>query len=370
MSGCCHTVFSSWSGRYADNPRAISEELARRDPAAAQVWLLDAAAGPVPEHVRAVAPDGPEAIAALQEANRIVSNDVLAHAFAKHPATTYLQTWHGTPLKRIAFDVERWLFPDAKPYEVWLPRDVARWDLLVSPNRYSTDILRSAFRFDGEVIETGYPRNDLLLSEDAGAIRVRTRESLGLADDVTAVLYAPTWRDPDPFRLELDLYELRRELGDDCVILLRAHWLVATTVKQPAMPNCIDVSGYQDLRELYLAADVLLTDYSSVMFDFALTGKPMLFLVYDLARYRDQLRGFYFDFESAAPGPLLATTTDVVAALRGLDAHGERYAESYAGFRERFCHLDDGRASARVVDLLFGPGETSVAATAPVLALD
>ncbi len=370
VSGHRNIVFSSWSGRYADNPRAISEELARRGFTSEQLWLLDGAAGPVPEYVRAVAPDGAEAIAALQEASHIVSNDVLAHAFAKDPATTYLQTWHGTPLKRIAFDVERWLFPDAPQYVVWLPRDVARWDVLLSPNRYSTEVLRSAFRFDGEVIETGYPRNDLLVSPEAAGIRDRTRGALGLGEGVTAVLYAPTWRDPDPFRLELDVEELRRELGDDCVVLIRAHWLVAASVDPPSLPNCIDVSAYQDLRELLLAADVLLTDYSSVMFDFAITGKPMLFLVYDLAHYRDRLRGFYFDFEASAPGPLLASTHEVVTALRDLEAVADRFAEPYDAFRRRFGHREDGRASARVVDALFGTDDTVLPAPDPVLALD
>ena len=365
-----HIVFSSWSGRYADNPRAISEELVRRGWPVEQVWLLNEAAGPVPDHVRPVAPEGPEALAVLAEAPYIVSNDVLPHAFDKDPGTTYLQTWHGTPLKRIAFDVERWLFPDATQYETWLPRDVARWDVLLSPNAYSTGILRSAFRFDGQVIETGYPRNDMLLSPEADAIRARTRDSLGLSDDTTAVLYAPTWRDPDPFRLELDLEELRRELGDDCVILVRAHWLVAASVETPSLPNCIDVSSYQDLRELYLAADILLTDYSSVMFDFAVTGKPMLFLVYDLARYRDQLRGFYFDFEASAPGPLLATTADVVAAIRDVETISERFGERYAAFRERFCHREDGRASARVVDALFGTDDAMAVVADPVVVLD
>ncbi len=346
-------VFASWSGRYSDSPRAIAEELQRRGIPVVQHWLIDPeVAGPVPDEVSVTAPEGPDTEALLESAHLIVSNDVLAHAFAKSPHTHYLQTWHGTPLKRIAHDVERPRFKEARNYETWLPRDVARWDTLLSPNRFSTEVLRRAFRFEGEVIETGYPRNDVLSSPERDAIRARVRDELGIGEGVRAVLYAPTWRDADPFTLHLDLAALHRELGDECLVLLRVHWQVAATARVDAMPNVIEVSGHQDINELYLAADVLLTDYSSAMFDFAITGKPVLFFVYDLARYRDDIRGFYFDFENEAPGPLLATNEEVIAALRDLDAVVDRHADGFAAFRERFCHLEDGHASQRVVDAL------------------
>ncbi len=346
-------VFASWSSRYSDSPRAIAEELERRGVAFEQHWLIDpAVAGPVPGNLDVVEPEGPETEALLESADFVVSNDVLAHAFAKSPWTHYLQTWHGTPLKRIAHDVARPRFKEAKNYETWLPRDVARWDTLLSQNRFSTDVLRRAFRFEGEVLETGYPRNDVLSAPDRDAVRARVREELGIGEGARAVLYAPTWRDADPFTLHLDLKALRRELGDGCVVLLRVHWQVAATARIAAMPNVIEVSARQDINQLYLAADVLLTDYSSAMFDFAVTGKPVLFFVYDLVRYRDHIRGFYFDFEAEAPGPLLASNDEVIAALRDLDAVIDRYGEAFAAFRERFCHLDDGHASERVVDAL------------------
>ncbi len=351
MSG--PAVFASWSGRYSDSPRAIADELQRRGIPVEQHWLIESeVAGPVPGGVNLAAPEGPATEALLESAQLIVSNDVLAHAFAKSPETHYLQTWHGTPLKRIAHDVERPRFKEARNYETWLPRDVARWDTLLSPNRFSTDVLRRAFRFEGEVIETGYPRNDVLSSPARDAIRARVRDELGIGEGVRAVLYAPTWRDADPFSLHLDLEALRRELGEEWVVLLRVHWQVAATARIDAMPNVIEVSGHQDINQLYLAADVLLTDYSSAMFDFAITGRPVLFFVYDLVEYRDEIRGFYFDFESEAPGPLLASNAEVIAALCDLDAVVERHAEAFAAFRERYCHLEDGCASARVVDAI------------------
>ena len=112
----------------------------------------------------------------------------------------------------------------------------------------------------------------------------------------------------------------------------------------------------QDIRELYLAADVLLTDYSSAMFDFAVTRKPMLFFTYDLAEYRDVTRGFYFDFEARGPGPLLATTEEVGDAIENLDAVSAQHVQAYGAFYERYCALEDGAAAERVVRAFFGDG--------------
>ena len=113
-----------------------------------------------------------------------------------------------------------------------------------------------------------------------------------------------------------------------------------------------DVTAYPDITSLLLITDILITDYSSVMFDFATTGRPMLFFTYDLERYRDQLRGFYFDFETQAPGPLLATNAELIAAMRDIGQVAESYQQAQAAFTARFCPLDDGHAAARAVDCL------------------
>jgi CDP-glycerol glycerophosphotransferase len=317
------------------------------------VWVVGEATGPVPDRVATVLRGTAEHLAALEAARWIVANDTIHDPFRKAPGTTYLQTWHGTPLKRIAFDVARPAFAGHETYGAELALDVARWDALLSPNRFSTEVLRGAFRFRGEVLETGYPRNDLLLAPERGAIRAAVRERLGLPAGARAVLYAPTWRDDRPFELEFDLAAAAHALGEDHVFLVRAHWHSGATssVEGEAV---IDVTHHQDLRELYLAADVLVTDYSSAMVDFAVTGKPILSYVYDLPHYRDVLRGFYVDLEAEAPGPLLTTSAAVIAALADLDAVAAASAERYAAFRERFCHLDDGRASDRVLDAVFG----------------
>jgi CDP-glycerol glycerophosphotransferase len=174
------------------------------------------------------------------------------------------------------------------------------------------------------------------------------------------VMYAPTYRDHVVDRrgryrldLHLDLERLKQAVGDDTVILFRKHHYVADQVPTDADGFVRDVSKYPDGTELMLAADVLVTDYSSMMFDFANTGRPMLFFTYDLEAYGDEIRGFYVDYVATVPGPLLDTTDQVADALRDIDAVQADYAERYAAFSERFCELDDGRASERVVDRIF-----------------
>jgi CDP-glycerol glycerophosphotransferase len=348
-------LFESWHGRYSDSPRAISEELHRRGAAFEHVWAIaDPDTDVAPSWATVVRPDSLEYLAVLGRASYVVSNNTMPGYFRKKSQTTYLQTWHGTPLKRIGFDIARPAFRASRRTQSRLRRDVASWNVLISPNRFSTEILSRAFRYEGPVLETGYPRNDVLRSPAADQIRQQVRRSLAVEPEQTVVLYAPTWRDNDAFSSDLALSALADELGDRHVILLRAHHLVAATVAGSGHDHVRDVSRHAEVSDLYLAADVLITDYSSVMFDFAVTGKPMLFFTYDLAEYRDDLRGFYFDFEAEAPGPLLTTTASVVAALRGIDEVTRRYDAAYQAFRERFCHWDDGHAAARVAGAVFG----------------
>jgi CDP-glycerol glycerophosphotransferase len=291
----------------------------------------------------------------LESADVVVSSTHIELDWHKSPDSLYLQTWHGTPLKHIHFD-SLWAPPGRVAY---LTEDVRRWDYLLSPNHASTEVLRRAFGFTGEILETGYPRNDVLNGPRREEIRDRVRRQFGVPDGTTVVLYTPTWRDDvldargrQDFSLHLDLEEFGRRLGGDYFLLLRTHFLISAELPPIDGPGVRDVSAYPEVSDLYLAADVMVTDYSSTMFDFAVTGKPMLFYTYDLSDYRDRLRGFYFDFEAQAPGPLLRTSTEVVEALLALPAQQARYADAYARFQAKYCHLEDGKAAGRVIDRL------------------
>jgi CDP-glycerol glycerophosphotransferase len=356
-------LFISWKGKQCgDNPLGIAQELRRRGDDREHLWVVNDWSVPVPEGDQAVLRGTQEYYEALARSRYLISNDDMQLPFRKRDGQVYLQTWHGTPLKRIGFDISNPQFIMGTAYFDHLARDVAQWDLLVSQNPFSTPIMRRAFRYDGEICEYGYPRNDLLHRPDTPQLAARVRERLGLPPGKRVVLYAPTWRDNQVysngrryrFDMRLDLERAWNALGRDHVFLIRGHHQMADDVPAGMRPGfALNVSAYPDITELYLVADVLVTDYSSAMFDYAVTGRPMVFFTYDLAEYRDNLRGFYFDFEAEAPGPLLETSADVMAAVKDAESVALGYRDAYQRFAARFCPLDDGKAAARICDRLF-----------------
>jgi CDP-glycerol glycerophosphotransferase len=350
-------VFDSMFGKqYSCNPRAIFEELRRREPNLEFVWTSADGQFPPPEGARTVLKNSREHYEALARARVIVANSRMVPWYRKRDGQTYLQTWHGTPLKTLGFDLTTLTEYRGRGWEE-ITVDVAQWDVLISPNPYTTQIMRSAYRYEGEIWETGYPRNDLLNAPDAEERGTAVRAGLGIAPDKRVVLYAPTWRDDliigdgprRVYELALNVKRARAALGRDHVLLLRSHHFMATNRAWRGGDGfVVDVSDYPDIADLYLAADVLVTDYSSAMFDFAVTGKPMLFFAYDLERYRDEVHGFYLDLEAEAPGPVLRTSDEVVDALRAGARDG--HAAAYAAFVKTYCPYDDGFASAHAIE--------------------
>jgi CDP-glycerol glycerophosphotransferase len=356
-------VFISFKGKSCnDNPLGISQELRRRGDDREHVWVVNDWSVPVPDEAKAVLANTEAYWDALARSKYIISNDDMPARFEKRQGQLYVQTWHGTLLKRIGFDVENPQFISGTKYNEHLAKDVAKWDLVISPQPFSTPHMRRAFRYDGEILESGYPRNDVLCSGEAPALAATVRARLGLPAGKKVVMYAPTWRDNQyyasgryRFDFRLDLQDAYRRLGDDYVFLVRGHHQMADDVPEDIRPGfMLNVTAYPDISELFLVTDALITDYSSMMCDFAATGKPMVFYTYDLEDYRDNLRGFNFDFEAEVPGPLLATSPEVVTALGDLDAVAAKYRARYDAFAAKFCPLDDGKAGARACDRIFG----------------
>ena len=357
-------VFESWRGLYADSPRVLSERLGELEPALRRRWVTSGE-HPFPADVATVRRHTPAYFASLLSADALVANDIISRHLVKGPRVRYLQLWHGTPLKLIGHDERAHAYSGAGAHLRRMERDVAKWDFLVSPSPACTEIFRSAFGYDGEVWETGYPRNDPLRSPDAGARRREVRRRLGVADDAVVVLHAPTWRDDDKdaegrFRqsVALDPGPLAAALPEGSRLLVRLHRNVAA---RPDIDGATggasdgfvqDVSDHPDVSELYLAADVLVSDYSSVVYDFAVTGRPIVLFAPDLERYRDRVRGFYFDYEDWAPGPVTATSEELAAVLADLSGLRQAWNARYRAFVDRFCPHEDGRAGERVATRL------------------
>ncbi|MGV9267073.1 CDP-glycerol glycerophosphotransferase family protein [Kitasatospora sp. NPDC003701] len=367
-------LYDVFGGRgYADSPRAVHAELARRGEPLEHLWVVDDAQAELPAGVRAVRVWSPEWYRALATSRYLVGNTHFPDFLERRDGQVVVQTWHGSLLKRIAHDVENpWLADHG--YLEALDRETPQWSLLLSPSPFATPILRRAFRYRGEILESGYPRNDVLARPDA-ALAAAVRRRLGIPDGRRVVLYAPTWRedqqrgDGDGFRLDLriDLDHARRALGRDHVLLIRPHAHVREPLPGAGDGFVRDCGDYPDVQELLLIADVLVTDYSSIMFDFAITGRPVLFFTYDLEHYRDTLRGFSFDFEAQAPGPLVPTSAGLLDALRGLADDGSGppagHRERYRAFRATHCGLEDGAAARRVVDRMLDLGRAGARGT-------
>ncbi|MFI6445463.1 CDP-glycerol glycerophosphotransferase family protein [Kitasatospora sp. NPDC050543] len=343
-------------GHYADSPRAIHEELVRRGLPLEHLWGTDDLQADLPQTARGLRLWSPEWFEALATAKYVVTSAHLPDFFIRRPDQVVLQTWHGTPLKQIGHDFEKVWFTDAN-YLKQLDKEVPQWSLLVSGNTFSTPVLRRAFGFKGRILESGYPRNDVLFAADREKTAEQVRERLGLPEGKKVVLYAPTFREdrrrPNggyQLDLRLDLDMARAALAEDQVLLVRGHSVMCGQIPGAGDGYVWDVASYPDMAELLLIADVLVTDYSSSVFDFANTGRPIMFFTYDLEHYRDNLRGFSIDLEAEAPGPLVATSEELVAALGRIDEVAAEHAERYTAFREAYCDLDDGQAAARVVD--------------------
>ncbi|OOC56758.1 MULTISPECIES: bifunctional glycosyltransferase/CDP-glycerol:glycerophosphate glycerophosphotransferase [Nocardiopsis] len=354
-------VFDSYTGKqFSDSPRDMYEELQRRGVDTPMSWMVRNRQLTLPPGLTEVRHTSREYFEALARSEYIVSNAHLPMWFEKQPGQKVVQTWHGSMLKRIGFDIEHVQFASRNYYER-LKHETNQWDYLISPSPWATPILRRAFGFENEILETGYPRNDIFHRPERETLAEKVRERLGLPEGKKVILYAPTWRDDKFYSagkykldLHLDLQRLYDALGDDHVLLFRRHPNIVDRVPNVGKDFVFDVSAYPEIQELFLVTDILVTDYSSLMFDFANTGRPILFFTYDLEEYRDSLRGFYFDFEETAPGPLLRTTDEVVDAVRDIDRVQDTHRARYEAFVNQFCPLDDGKAAARVVEQVFG----------------
>ncbi|MFD4859669.1 bifunctional glycosyltransferase/CDP-glycerol:glycerophosphate glycerophosphotransferase [Streptomyces atratus] len=345
-----------WNRGVACNPAAIHAKALELAPHIRGVWVVSS------RHRDRMPPGIPYVIEgsraywrAMATATYLINNSSFPGGFTKRPGQRYLQTHHGTPLKTMGLDQR--VYP-ALTNGISFEKIVAhadQWDFSLSANPHTTEIWDRVYPSGYEHLNLGYPRNDIFFTatpEQTAAIRQR----LSLAPDRTVLLYAPTHRDyRKGFVPHLDLERLARELGPDYVVLVRAHYFYGRSTQLDGA-RVVDVTAYPSVEELCLVSDALITDYSSLMFDYACLDRPIISHAPDWAAYRAS-RGTYFDLLSGRPGDTpgaVATDEDeLLEVFRTGEWCSARTAELRAAFRERFCPYDDGHAAERVVRRLF-----------------
>jgi CDP-glycerol glycerophosphotransferase len=347
------------------NMLGVHHELGRRGTSLTRYWSVRDYSIPVPEGGIAVIEGTREWHEAIATSRYAMINVHQPDWFRKPAGQVLIETMHGYPYKVMGHEWwEKGGFPSGQIYS--FDRRAREWDYFISPASYATPLLRKAFLdpagAQAEVLEIGYPRNDVLQSDEAAEIRDRVRKSLGIEDGQIAVMYAPTFRDymsADDMAAEriefLDVEKASRDLGRGYTLLVRGHAFNARAGGfQAAGDRIIDVTTHPDVNDLILASDAAILDYSSLRFDYAIVGRPMVFLVPDLVKY-DAVRGGVIPFAPTAPGPHVKTTREVVTQLRDFAGLAARTAAARATFVREYVDLDDGHASARLVDAVFGP---------------
>lgn len=357
-------LFESNVGRnYTGNPRAIYEEMLclGLDKSYRCYFILEDMDTKIPGTAKKIKRNRFRYFYYFAIAGIWISDSRLPRYIIKRADTIYIQTWHGTPLKKLALDLDSLYMSgetSLEDYKRNFFNNVQTWDYLITQNKYSTEIFKKAFGFSKEILEIGYPRNDVLFRRNKKEDISKLKESLGLPQDKRVILYAPTWRDNDyysngiyKFSTGLDFPLLFKELRDDTVLLVKYHYLIKDAIDWSAYEGFVyEFDKDYDISLLYLVSDMLITDYSSVMFDYSILRRPMMFYCFDLCEYKDKLRGFYFDFLNEAPGPVVETTEALIKAIKEYDY--EMYREKYEAFISKYNHADDGNASARVIELI------------------
>jgi CDP-glycerol glycerophosphotransferase (TagB/SpsB family) len=346
-------VFAAyWFRGYACNPRAIYEQLRELAPWVRSVWIVDRDhAGGMPPDVEYVVSGTRDYYRAIARAKYFVNNVNFPNDLVKRKGTIHVQTHHGTPLKKMGLDLRDALVAGQRMNFERLLRRAARWDYSISSNAFSTLIWERAYPTRYETLEVGYPRNDALVNAtEADIDRIRTQ--LGIGAGQTAVLYAPTHREYlGHYVPTIDVARVAEELGSDYVLMERLHYFYESDRDRADLRRAgriLDVAGHPSIEELCLAADVLVTDYSALMFDYAVLDRPIVIHAPDWEVYR-RLRGTYFDLLAEPPGVVTQADGELVETLRSGAAWGEEAARLRAAFRARFCALDDGHAAERVV---------------------
>ncbi|MEW2167647.1 CDP-glycerol glycerophosphotransferase family protein [Streptomyces sp. NPDC007084] len=357
-------VFESHLGRqYSDSPRALYEEMRRQGLEFEAVWSYAGRPDGFPADATLVRRWSLPYLRALAQAEFWVDNQSYPLKLTKRPRTTYLQTWHGSALKRMGFDEPEWKLKSRAAQDTQ-QRTLDRFDRFLIRSEHDVRTLARAFRLqERTLLRVGYPRNDALvqarLREQSGEPRERgpLAAELGIPDDKQILLYAPTFRHrgngQKRFELPFDVERFADTFGDRYVLLVRSHYLNHVVLPPSVRGRVVDVTAQHDMTPLLALADGLITDYSSVMFDYALLDRPLFFFVYDYEEYVHEGRGTYFDLLERAPGPVVRTEDELHTVLGSLEEQAVKYAPKREQFTAEFGEYDQGTASRDIVEQFF-----------------
>ena len=295
-----------------------------------------------------------------------IVNSIMPEEIDKKEDQVYVQCWHGTPLKKLRYDIEvngatlNTIEEIKKRNDI----DAARFDYFISPSKYCTEKFTSAFNLvalgkKDIIIEEGYPRNDFLFNKtkkDIDAIK----EKLNVPKDKKVIFYMPTFRDNQhtsgvgyTYNLAIDFDRLKKKFGKEYVILFSPHYFIANSIDLNKYKGFVfNVARYDEINELYLIADIIMTDYSSIFFDYANLKKPIIYYMYDFDDYKNNLRDFYISLDEL-PGPIAKTQEEVEDIIKNIDKVSKEYKDTYKKFNDKFNYLDDGKASERVIKVIF-----------------
>ncbi|MDN5744446.1 MAG: CDP-glycerol:glycerophosphate glycerophosphotransferase [Nocardioidaceae bacterium] len=360
-----HAVYlQAYAGASAtDSQLALHHELRRTRPDLTLYWGVSEAASWVPEGGVRVVMNSRRWYEILATATYLCMNIDPDRWFEHRPGQRLLQTFHGYPAKSMGLRMWRGKHYTPKRIDLELARTSGHWDLILTPHPDMDEHYRREYAYQGEIHSHGYPRDDELVSPGAADVRAETRRRLGIRPHQKAVLYAPTWRDDlatnwrsAEMVRHLDLEAASRALGPDYVLLMRGHRFhtAASSPLNDGTARFLDVTDYPEINHLILASDAAVLDYSSLRFDFALTGRPMIFLVPDLADYVGGVRGFLYDYSDSAPGPLVDTADEAVAWLRDFDRLTGHCAPLLEQFHDSYNAYQDGQSARLVAESFFG----------------
>ena len=343
---------SFWGREFSDNPKAVYDYLVKQRPdmkfiIPLQDTLQKSDIEIEKTNTEIVKLNSWRYLYFLARGKYFINNVNFPDYYKKRKAAIEIQTMHGTPLKKLGLDNPGEI-PEHQ-IEQFIQK-CKRWDYLTIPSDYVGEIAKSAYRFEGDFLKIGYPRNDSLFN-NSEKIKRSLIEKYELPKNRKIILYAPTWRVKGKFSMPIDLQKLREKFGEEYIVIIKLHHYM--------IPN-FDLDGLEDfaflfdrgsiISDFYKIADILITDYSSVMFDYAILKKPMLFFTYDYDNYKNELRGMYFDFKQDAPGPLVETTDELIGEIETIDSYFEKYSDKIEMFTEKFIQYDTGNASKSLVE--------------------